>query len=125
MLSIIGALQDPCTGYVILQETLIDRFFEEIGSAFNRANFDDDFFLDFKDFLLTKYGVALEIILDKKQNTVDGGFIRSPKTILIYLPADIEKQKVISAENVNYVVFHEFSHLIVDERIQKQLQYWR
>lgn len=120
VISIQEYLFDRFTNQLILQETLIDRFFEEFPKKFeNQIIFDENFFLELSNYFKTKFGIKLEYEQDDIKR-LDGRFDR-PNIIVIVFPKNLIYWNKITDKDFLNVIFHEFTHFIVDESIRPKL----
>jgi hypothetical protein len=111
---------DRLTNHLILQETLVEKFFEEIPKKFkNQSIFDEKFFFELTNHFETKLGIRLEYEQDDIKK-LDGRFDR-PNTIVIVFPKNLIYRNKITDKDFLNVIFHEFTHFLVDEVTRPKL----
>lgn len=119
-ISICEYLFDRFTNQLVLYETLVEKFFKEIPKKFeNQMVFDEKFFSELSDYFETRLGIKLEYEQDDIK-VLDGRFDRPNIIVLIFPKNLIYRDKITDKDFLN-VIFHEFTHFIVDESIRPKL----
>jgi len=105
---------------LILQETLVDKFFEEIPKRFeNRKIFDENFFFDLTEYFERQFNIHLQYEQDEVK-VLEGRFDR-PNTLVLILPKDLAYRNKITNNDFINVIFHELTHLLTDNAIKSNL----
>lgn len=111
---------DRETQQLILQETLVDRFFEEIPKRFeNRRIFDEKFFFDLTDYFEKQFNIHLQYEQDDIK-VLEGRFDR-PNILVLVLPKNLTYRNKITNNDFINVIFHELTHLLTDNVIKLNL----
>jgi len=120
MISIQEYFFDRETQQLILQETLVDKFFEEIPKRFeNRKIFDENFFFDLTEYFERQFNIHLQYEQDEVK-VLEGRFDR-PNTLVLILPKDLAYRNKITNNDFINVIFHELTHLLTDNAIKSNL----
>jgi len=108
------------THQLVLQETLVDKFFEEIPKRFeNRKIFDEKFFFDLTEYFEKQFGIHLKYEQDDIK-VLEGRFDR-PNILVLILPKKLSyRNKITNSDFIN-VIFHELTHLLTDDAIKSNL----
>jgi hypothetical protein len=120
VISICEHFFDRLTNQLILCETLVEKFFDEIPKKFKgKLIFDDEFFFDLVDYFKTRLGIRLEYEQDDIK-VLEGRFDK-PNIIVLIFPKNLVYRDKISNKDFLNVIFHEFTHFIVDKSIRPKL----
>ena len=119
-ISLCKHLFDRVTNQLVLHETLVDKFFEELPKKFeNQDVFDEKFFLELSYYFETRMGVHLEYEQDNVK-VLDGRFDR-PDTIVLVFPKNLVYRNKITDKDFMNVLFHELTHFLIDEQFRPRL----
>jgi len=124
MISLYEYLFDKTTGYLIFQETVVDRVLDDVAGMFHsRKVFDEQFLYDLKEYLenrITSPQLKISFTYDKKALTV-GGELNLPNEILLIFPLDKKIQERVTEKEILYALFHELSHFFSITNIHEKL----
>jgi hypothetical protein len=124
MLSLYEYLFDKTTGYLVFQETIVDRVLDDVANMFHsRKIFDEQFLFDLKEYLekrITNPQLKISFTYDKKALTVGGEF-NLPNEILLIFPLDKKIQERVTEKEILYALFHEISHFFSTMSIHEKL----
>ena len=110
MLSVYEYLFDKTTGYLVFQETIVDRVLDDVANMFHsRKIFDEQFLFDLKEYLekrITNPQLKISFTYDKKALTIGGEF-NLPNEILLIFPLDKKIQERVAEKEILYALFHD------------------